>query len=94
MHVAALIMEFHLPGCNSLKEKRSRLKPILLSLHREFNVSAAEIEENDQHRFAVIACVLVSKDPRYLHKVLMKIPNWVEGRRFDLELVDEELIPL
>ncbi|MCJ7708279.1 MAG: DUF503 domain-containing protein, partial [Anaerolineales bacterium] len=43
MHVGALTLELRLPGCSSLKQKRSRLKPLLAALHREFNLSAAEI---------------------------------------------------
>jgi uncharacterized protein YlxP (DUF503 family) len=59
MAVGLLTLHFHLPGCASLKEKRSRIKPILARLHREFNVSAAELARQDAWQEAVLACALV-----------------------------------
>jgi uncharacterized protein YlxP (DUF503 family) len=41
MSIGILTLEIQLPGCKSLKEKRSRLKPLIARLHREFNVSVA-----------------------------------------------------
>lgn len=91
MHVAALTIELHIPGCRSLKQKRSRLKSLLARLHKEFNVSTAEVGDNDHHAFAVVACVMVSNDPNHLRRALDKIPNWVETNRPDLQLIDHEL---
>jgi uncharacterized protein len=90
MHVGAIVLRLHLPGCRSLKEKRSRLKPLLAALHREFNVSAAEVEEMDRHRESVIAVVAVSNDGRHLERWLAKIPAWIEGHSPDLSVVDHE----
>jgi uncharacterized protein YlxP (DUF503 family) len=91
MHVYALVIELHLPGCASLKQKRSRLKPLLTSLHREFNVSAAEIGQNDSHRMSSIACVVVSNDGRHAQRVLSKIPSWIESRRPDVQIIDSSI---
>ena len=94
MHVGALTVELYLPGCNSLKQKRSRLKPLLARLHREFNISAAEIDQNDQHRAAVIACAIVSNDAKHVQRVLEKIPNWIEKFRPDMQVVDQQIMLL
>ncbi len=94
MHVAALTIHLQLPGCASLKQKRSRLKPLLAQLHKQFNVSAAEIDGNDFHAAATVACVLVSNDNRHLQRSLMKIPAWIESRRPDLVVVDHQITPL
>jgi uncharacterized protein YlxP (DUF503 family) len=90
MHVASLTIELHLPDCTSLKQKRSRLKPLLAQLHRTFNVSAAEVGENDHHRSAVIAVVVVSNDGRHAERVLSGIPAWIERRRPDIQVVDHQ----
>ena len=92
MHVAVLRVEIRLPGCASLKEKRSRLKPLLAGLHKEFNISAAEIERQDSHSAAVIACAVVSGDSAHAQQVVDGIPGWIESRRPDLEVVDEQLL--
>ena len=91
MHVATLTVELHLPDCSSLKQKRSRLKPLLAQLHRAFNVSAAEIGDNDHHRQAVIAVVVVSNDARHAQRVLSGVPGWIESRRPDIQVVDHQL---
>jgi uncharacterized protein YlxP (DUF503 family) len=90
MHIAVVTLEIHIPGSASLKHKRSRLKPLLARLHREFNISAAEIGQHDLHNSTVIACVVVSNDSRHPQRVLAKIPRWIEVNRPDLQIVDEE----
>jgi uncharacterized protein YlxP (DUF503 family) len=91
MHVATLTVELRLPGCASLKQKRSRLKPLLARLHREFNVSAAEIDHNDSHRTSVIACAVVSNDARHVQRLLAGIPRWIETHRPDLQVIDDQI---
>ncbi|TFH33710.1 MAG: DUF503 domain-containing protein [Anaerolineales bacterium] len=90
MHIGTLTVELHLPGCNSLKQKRSLLKPLLSRLHREFNISAAEIDQHDHHRSAFIACAIVSNDVKHIQRVLEKIPDWIENHRPDLQVVDQQ----
>jgi uncharacterized protein YlxP (DUF503 family) len=88
MHLAALALELSLPGCTTLKQKRSRLKPLLTMLHREFNVSASEIEHLDHHSLAVIACAVVSNDAAHNRRVLDGIPAWIESHRPDVDVID------
>lgn len=90
MHVGALTIELHLPGCRSLKQKRNRLKPLLAALHKHYNISAAEIDKNDHHQLAVIACVLVSNSANHIQQVLDGIPTWIETRRPDLDVIDHQ----
>jgi uncharacterized protein YlxP (DUF503 family) len=77
-----------------LKEKRSRLKPLLAKLHQQFNISAAEIDHNDTWQFSVIACVVVSNDQAHAQRVLAGIPSWIESRRPDLQIIDDQIILL
>ena len=91
MHLGALTVELHLPGCHGLKQKRGRLKPLLAGLHRHFNVSAAEIDHQDNHHRAVIACVTVSNDARQVQRVLDGIPGWIESHSPDLQVIDQQM---
>lgn len=93
MHVYTLVLEIHLPGCTSLKEKRGRLKPLLHELHKRFNVSAAEVDLYDVHQSTVVACAVVSNSNRHGQRLLERIPTWLERRRPDLELVDHSIAP-
>jgi uncharacterized protein YlxP (DUF503 family) len=78
MPVGLLTIHLFFPGCSSLKEKRSRLKPVLARLHREFNVAAAEMDLQDHWREAVIACAMVSTDAVLLQKMSAQVIAYIE----------------
>lgn len=90
MHLGLLVLELHLPGCASLKEKRGRLKPLLAGLQREFRLTASEVEAQDSHTRAVLACALVANQAAHVERVLARVPAWIESRRPDVEVVDEQ----
>jgi len=72
MSLGILTLHLLLPGCTSLKAKRSCLKPLLARLHRQFNVSAAEIDLQDHWHETIIACALVSNDPTFTRRALQQ----------------------
>ncbi len=89
--LGVLTLQVELPGCTSLKEKRSRLKPLLARLHREFDISAAEIETLDSWQYAGIACALVSNDPNHTRRTLQQVAHWIEANWPDVTLMDEKI---
>jgi len=91
MHVGLLTLHFLLPGCASLKEKRSRIKPIIARLHREFNISVAEVDRQDAWQEAVIACALVSNDKAHTQRSLQVVVQFVESNWPDENLLDHQL---
>ena len=91
MSLGLLTLHIHLPGCASLKEKRRRLKPLLARLHREFNISAAEVDYQDVWQSAVIAVALVSNDNGHTQRALQRVADWVENSWPDVDLVEERL---
>jgi uncharacterized protein YlxP (DUF503 family) len=86
MHIAVLTLELYLPGCHSLKQKRSRLKPLLARLHQQFNISASEIDHLDHHTTSVVACAIVSNSAQHGQRLLNRIPGWIETHRPDLQI--------
>ena len=91
MPLGILTLHIHIPGCSSLKEKRSRMKPLLARLHKEFNVSAAEVDHLDVWQDALIACAVVSNDYKHTQRVLQKIANWVDDTWRDVDVVSEQI---
>lgn len=89
--IGQLILHLELPGCASLKEKRSKIKPIMARLHREFNLSVAEVDRQDAHRAAVLACVLVSSDPTQTMRALQQVVAFVETNWPDIPLLDHSI---
>ncbi|MCU0487118.1 MAG: DUF503 domain-containing protein [Anaerolineales bacterium] len=80
MPIGLLSLHLEFPGCASLKEKRSRLKPLLSRLHREFNISTAEMGMQDRR-----------DDPAHVQRSLQAVPSWVEQNWQDMVLIDEKL---
>ncbi|MCX6032715.1 MAG: DUF503 domain-containing protein [Chloroflexi bacterium] len=86
--VGLLTLEIYVPGIASLKEKRGVVKPLIARLRKEFNVSVAEVEDQDQWGHAVIAVAAVSPSPDYVHGLLTRVAECVTEWRLDAELVD------
>jgi uncharacterized protein YlxP (DUF503 family) len=91
MSIGLLTLHLRLPGCSSLKEKRSRLKPLLARLHREFNISAAEMDLLDKWQETLIACVVVSNNNRQNQRLLQNITDWVERDWPDVDVIAEQM---
>lgn len=91
MSIGLLVLHLHLPGCTSLKEKRSRIKPLIARLHREFNISVSEIDQQDSWQQTVIACVMVTSAAAQTRRSLQAIPGWVEHNWPDLQLIEDQI---
>ena len=91
MVIGILTIQIQLPGCKSLKEKRSRLKPLLARLMREFNVSVAELDRQDDWDEAIIGCTVISNEQQYSQKSLQTIVRWLNRNWPDIILVDDHI---
>ncbi len=89
--VATLTIHLHLPTCASLKEKRGRIKPLISRLHREFNISAAETDLQDQWQEAVILCAMVGNERGFLESALQNVVKWVEGNWTDGDVIEQRI---
>jgi len=86
--VGLLVIELYVPGITSLKQKRGVVKPLIARLRKEFNVSVAEIDDNDQLGHAVLGVACVSPSADYAHGLLTRVAESVAEWRLDAELVD------
>jgi uncharacterized protein YlxP (DUF503 family) len=78
MHLAITTWDLHLPGCHSLKEKRSVLKPLTSGLRRTLNVSVAETGHQDLWQRAEVACAAVGSDRGVVEEILRAADRLVE----------------
>jgi len=90
MVIGLLTLHLQLPGCSSLKEKRSRLRPLIARMHREFNVSVAEVDGLDAWKDAILACALVSNDRGHTQRSLQKVVHWIEASWPDVTVLEDE----
>lgn len=91
MSVGLLTLHLFLPGVTSLKEKRGRIKPVLARLHREFNVSTAEVDRQDMWQETVLACALVSSDPNQTRRALQGVLEYFERTWQDFNILSENI---
>ena len=87
MLIAACQLRLYLPGCHSLKEKRSRLKPLLARLHREFNIAAAEVDLQDVWQSAELGLVTVANNSAQVLGEMQHIVRWIEHTQPEVEVV-------
>ena len=88
MALGLLTLELHLPLAESLKDKRSVVKPLLARLRHEFNVSVCESEARDEWTRLVVEVACVSQNSKAAHTLLQTVANHVEDWRLDAELLD------
>ena len=91
MSIGLLNLHIQLPGCTSLKEKRHRLKPLLVRLHREFNISIAEVDKQDIWVEAVLAIAMVSNDHNHTQRALQQVLSWLETNWPDVLVVEHHI---
>lgn len=78
MVVVSMTWELSLPGCSSLKAKRSVVRSLKDRLRAKFNVSVAETDLQDVLDRASVSIALVASDGRLAESTLDKLDRFVE----------------
>ena len=84
-------VQLRLPDNHSLKGKRQVLKSLVARLHNKFNVSAAEVDDQDAWQIASLGVAYASNDERHAARVLAAVISFVEHERPDAEIIDYEM---
>lgn len=84
-------VRLRLPDNLSLKGKRQVVKSLTSRIKNKFNVSVAEVEDNDLWQLATIGIVFVSNDKRFTNEVLSKAVELVVNSQGDFEMLDHEI---
>lgn len=79
MVTVVLKVRLDIPGVGSLKEKRRIIKSLLTRLRNNFNISIAEVGDNDFMRSAMIGAAIVTNDTSFGHQVMSKVVNKIEA---------------
>ena len=78
--VLVLTWELSLPGCRSLKEKRSTVRSLKDRLRHQFKVSVAETGFQDAADRGELTVALVSSDGRLAQSMADKLDRFVAER--------------
>ena len=92
MVVGCLEIVFSIDAADSLKEKRSVVKRLVERTRNRFNVSAAEVGANDDHRRAIIGVTTVANDGPFVNSVLDKVLAYLEDESLGrAQIIDSKL---
>ncbi len=91
MNIGVCKISLRIPENSSLKGKRQILKSITSRIRNKFNVSVAEVGDNELWQLAAIGVCHISNDGRHTNEVLSKVVDFVVNSHFDIEMLDYEI---
>ena len=91
MNVGVCRIELRLAENLSLKGKRRVLKSITTRVSNKFNVSVAEVGNQNLWQLATLGICCVSNNSRYTNEVLSKVVDFVVDSRFEVEILNYEI---
>ncbi|HWT26950.1 MAG TPA: DUF503 domain-containing protein [Mobilitalea sp.] len=78
MVIGVVKIKIFLPWVHSLKEKRMEVKSLCAKVRNKFNVSIAEVEEQDIHQIAVLGFACVAGDNAQADSITDNVLNFIE----------------
>jgi len=91
MNVGVCRIELRLAENLSLKGKRRVLKSITTRVSNKFNVSVAEVSDQNLWQLATLGICCVSNNSRYTNEVLSKVVDFVVNSHFEVEILNYEI---
>ncbi len=79
MVILVLTIELYASWVHSLKEKRMEVKSLVSRLQNKFNVSAAEVAEQDMHQTIVIGIAAIAANTAQADSISENILRFVEN---------------
>lgn len=81
MVIGLLEVDLSIQWAKSLKDKRMALRSLKDRIRKSFNVSIAEVEDNDIWTHAVVGIAIVANDQQFANRVLSKVVDYCENDR-------------
>jgi uncharacterized protein YlxP (DUF503 family) len=91
MHVSVCQIELRLPENQSLKGKRQVIKSMITRLQNKFNVSVAEVDNQDLWQLATLGVACVSNHRRHAAEILANVVKFVLQNYPDVEVLSSDI---
>ena len=88
MNIGVCLIELEIQASGSLKEKRRVIKSILDRVKNKFNVSIAEVDNNNLWNLATIGVVCISNEGKHSHQVLSKVTTFIQDLSLPIVLLN------
>lgn len=79
MKIALLLLSFHLEGCESLKEKRARLRGIKDRFGKIPNLAVSEVDHHDLHQSSQWAFLSLVREKSLAEKMFASIEDYANS---------------
>jgi len=88
--IGCLQVELLIPESASLKSKRMVLNSVKQRLRNKFNVSVAEVDNNDLWQRTTLAVAMVANKRQFLNQALDQILNFIDDQS-QSEIIDHQI---
>lgn len=93
MIIGICTCEIFIFNANSLKSKRSVVKSIIEKSKNRFNISIAEVGENDKWQKSIIAFSTISNDQKIVEETIEKVINFFDSySEIEIINIDREIL--
>ena len=93
MIIGTCTVTLRISWASSLKEKRMVIKSLMDRMKNKFNISVAEVEEQDNHRIAVIGFVCVTNETSHANSIIDNVVNYIEDNtEAEIEDIFKEIL--
>ena len=89
MKIGCCQLRFFLHGNNSLKGKRKVVSSMKDRVRNKFNVSVAEVGDNDQWQSIQLGVAAVGPDPQYIDGLIQQVIRFLDSLQL-AELTDSQ----
>jgi uncharacterized protein YlxP (DUF503 family) len=91
MNTGICRIKLHLPESRSLKDKRRVVKSIVSRLRNQYNISIAEVDDQDLWQLVTLGIACVSNHNQHVDETLSKVMNFIVNNYSELEIVDHQV---
>ena len=90
MHIGICKFTIHIPGSQSLKNKRRVITSLMGRIQKRFNVSVSEVDHQDNWQLSTIGITCHNTDRRQLNSILDSILGFVREYEGEYILTDNQ----
>jgi uncharacterized protein YlxP (DUF503 family) len=91
MNAGICRIKLHLSESQSLKDKRRVVKSIISRLRSQYNISVAEVDDQDLWQLVTLGIACVSNHNQHVDEILSRAMGFITKNYPELEIVDQEM---
>ncbi|MGD0352602.1 MAG: DUF503 domain-containing protein [Dehalococcoidia bacterium] len=90
MNVGICRIKLHISESRSLKDKRRIVKSVVSRLSNQYNISIAEVDDQDLWQLVTLGIACVSNQSQHVDETLSKVMAFITNNYPELEIVDHQ----